>query len=83
MTCESRGRRTGTETEEGKNDDPAGMEILSGSSLCAVDKKGLTDPGIIGEETEEDFTLRLARNSLTDFGVEELQESVHKMSIDN
>ena len=40
-------------------------------------------PKIIGEETEENYTLRLARNNLTDFGVKELQESVHKMSIDN
>ena len=33
-----------SKTEEGKNGDPAGMESLSGSSLCAVEKKGLTDP---------------------------------------
>ena len=49
--------------EEGKNDDPAGMEPLSGLSLGAVDK-------IIGEETEENYTLRLARNILKAVGVE-------------
>ena len=40
-------------------------------------------PKIIGEGTEENYTLRLARNSLTYFVVKEVQESVHKMSIDN
>ena len=33
-----------SKAEEGKNDDPDDMEPLSGSSLCAVEKKGLTDP---------------------------------------
>ena len=40
-------------------------------------------PNIIVEENEVNYTLSLARPCLKEFGVEELQESVHKMSIDN